>query len=143
VNFALCEKCPRASQQLPQFQSLDGLCLAACSSVGVKARAFTDPCTFGVQLRWRLSDEPEPATCDPCLVDPAFRQHARCKIFLGFTSNLISSGVREVFRYLCKHHMVDVVVTTAGTLPCLCWVACSGNAAFYDPMGSARPSRRG
>jgi deoxyhypusine synthase len=37
-----------------------------------------------------------------------------CKIFLGFTSNLISSGTREIIKFLCKHKMVDVMVTTAG-----------------------------
>ncbi|XP_061079965.1 deoxyhypusine synthase isoform X2 [Conger conger] len=37
-----------------------------------------------------------------------------CTIFLGYTSNLISSGVRETIRYLVQHKMVDVVVTTAG-----------------------------
>jgi deoxyhypusine synthase len=35
-------------------------------------------------------------------------------IFLGFTSNMMTSGLREIFRYLCEHKMVDVVVTTAG-----------------------------
>ena len=38
----------------------------------------------------------------------------RCKLFLGFTSNLMSSGVREQLRYLAQHSMVDVMVTTAG-----------------------------
>ncbi|KAF7658633.1 hypothetical protein LDENG_00010310 [Lucifuga dentata] len=37
-----------------------------------------------------------------------------CTIFLGYTSNLISSGVRESIRYLAEHRMVDVIVTTAG-----------------------------
>uniref|UniRef100_A0A8C2G5M6 deoxyhypusine synthase n=1 Tax=Cyprinus carpio TaxID=7962 RepID=A0A8C2G5M6_CYPCA len=37
-----------------------------------------------------------------------------CTIFLGYTSNLISSGVRESIRYLAQHRMVDVIVTTAG-----------------------------
>lgn len=37
-----------------------------------------------------------------------------CTIFLGYTSNLISSGVRESIRYLVEHSMVDVIVTTAG-----------------------------
>ncbi|XP_056143868.1 deoxyhypusine synthase [Lampris incognitus] len=37
-----------------------------------------------------------------------------CTIFLGYTSNLISSGVRESIRYLAQHKMVDVIVTTAG-----------------------------
>ena len=38
----------------------------------------------------------------------------KCKIFLGYTSNMVTSGLRDVFRYLAKHKMVDVIVTTAG-----------------------------
>ncbi|EEB08959.1 eIF-5A-deoxyhypusine synthase [Schizosaccharomyces japonicus yFS275] len=38
----------------------------------------------------------------------------RATIFLGYTSNLISSGVREILRYLVQHKCVDVLVTTAG-----------------------------
>ncbi|KLU92868.1 deoxyhypusine synthase [Magnaporthiopsis poae ATCC 64411] len=35
-------------------------------------------------------------------------------IFLGYTSNLISSGLRGVFRYLVQHKHVSCIVTTAG-----------------------------
>jgi deoxyhypusine synthase len=35
-------------------------------------------------------------------------------IFLGYTSNMISSGVREAIRWLVKNRMVDCIVTTAG-----------------------------
>lgn len=35
-------------------------------------------------------------------------------IFLGYTSNLISSGLRGVFRYLVEHKHVSAIVTTAG-----------------------------
>ncbi|KAF1379392.1 hypothetical protein PFLUV_G00175590 [Perca fluviatilis] len=42
------------------------------------------------------------------------RSKSGCTIFLGYTSNLISSGVRESIRYLVEHKMVDVIVTTAG-----------------------------
>lgn len=35
-------------------------------------------------------------------------------IFLGYTSNQISSGNREIIRYLVQHKMVDCLVTTAG-----------------------------
>jgi len=38
----------------------------------------------------------------------------KCTIFLGYTSNMVTSGLRDVFRYLVKHKMVDVIVTTAG-----------------------------
>ena len=35
-------------------------------------------------------------------------------IFLGYTSNMVSSGLREVFRYLIEHNKVNVIVTTGG-----------------------------
>src|SRR3989338_8159105 len=38
----------------------------------------------------------------------------KATIFLGYTSNLVSSGLREVFRYLVEHKKVHVIVTTAG-----------------------------
>jgi len=37
-----------------------------------------------------------------------------CFIYLGYTSNMVSSGLRDIFRYLAEHRMVDVIVTTAG-----------------------------
>ena len=38
----------------------------------------------------------------------------KATIFLGYTSNMVSSGLREVFRYLVEHKKVHVIVTTAG-----------------------------
>ncbi len=38
----------------------------------------------------------------------------KCTIFLGYTSNMVTSGLRDVFRYLVEHKLVDVIVTTAG-----------------------------
>ncbi|MBI4454237.1 deoxyhypusine synthase, partial [Candidatus Woesearchaeota archaeon] len=35
-------------------------------------------------------------------------------VFLGYTSNMVSSGLREVIAYLVKLKFVDVIVTTAG-----------------------------
>lgn len=35
-------------------------------------------------------------------------------IFLGCTSNLITSGIRDVIKYLVEHKKIDVFVTTAG-----------------------------
>jgi len=40
------------------------------------------------------------------------KEHAY--IYLGYTSNLVSSGLRDIFRYLAEHKLVDVIVTTAG-----------------------------
>ena len=38
----------------------------------------------------------------------------RCTIFLGYTSNMVSCGIREIIRYLVQHKMVDCIVTTCG-----------------------------
>uniref|UniRef100_A0A3P8YMD2 deoxyhypusine synthase n=2 Tax=Esox lucius TaxID=8010 RepID=A0A3P8YMD2_ESOLU len=59
----------------------------------------------------RLEPVEEQEACDPSDSSPS---HSGCTIFLGYTSNLISSGVRESIRYLAQHRMVDVIVTTAG-----------------------------
>ena len=67
-----------------------------------------------LQLDWRLSQEPTNPEENEDHLDPAFRDKTRCKIFLAYTSNLISAGVREHIRYLVEHRLVDVLVTTAG-----------------------------
>jgi len=38
----------------------------------------------------------------------------KCTIYLGYTSNMVTSGLRDVFCYLAEHKMVDIIVTTAG-----------------------------
>ncbi len=35
-------------------------------------------------------------------------------IYLGYTSNMVTSGLRDIFRYLAEHKKIDVIVTTAG-----------------------------
>jgi len=35
-------------------------------------------------------------------------------IYLGYTSNMVSSGLRDVFRFLVKHKKVNFLVTSAG-----------------------------
>ena len=35
-------------------------------------------------------------------------------IYLGYTSNMVSSGLRDIFRFLVKNKMVNFVVTSAG-----------------------------
>ena len=90
-------------------------------------------------LSWRASDEEAAKLFD---ADPVTyssvedaKDKAKCKIFLGYTSNMSSSGVcsffffppfifpkfmilfskvRECIRFLCQHKLVDVVVSTAG-----------------------------
>lgn len=38
------------------------------------------------------------------------------KIFLTFTSNIISSGLRETIAYLAREDLVDVMITTSGSI---------------------------
>lgn len=35
-------------------------------------------------------------------------------IYLGYTSNMVTTGIREIIRYLAEHKMIDMLVTTAG-----------------------------
>ncbi|RAL37146.1 hypothetical protein DM860_004068 [Cuscuta australis] len=113
-------------------ESLDGACtkiegydfnrgvdypklLASLFSTGFQASNLGEAIQIvNEMLDWRLSHEPLTEDCSEEEKDVAYRDTVKCKIFLGFTSNLISSGVRDTIRYLVQHHMVDVVVTTAG-----------------------------
>ncbi|KAJ2499893.1 Deoxyhypusine synthase [Coemansia sp. RSA 1972] len=65
---------------------------------------------------WRLSDDPVADNKSTEDRDPEFCKNVKCKIFLGYTSNLISSGIRETIKYLVKNSMADVVVSTAGSI---------------------------
>ncbi|XP_024215528.1 probable deoxyhypusine synthase isoform X2 [Halyomorpha halys] len=47
-------------------------------------------------------------------IDPFIKRKSRCTLFLGYTSNMVSSGLRETIRFLVEHKMVDCIVTTAG-----------------------------
>ncbi|TDH67899.1 hypothetical protein CCR75_006434 [Bremia lactucae] len=65
--------------------------------------------------RWRLSDDPISVDeYDEKRMNMEFRKTIKTKIFLGYTSNLISSGLREPLRFLAQHKMIDVIVSSAG-----------------------------
>ncbi|KAJ2784099.1 Deoxyhypusine synthase [Coemansia javaensis] len=84
-------------------------------STGFQASSFGRAVEIINRMRaWRLSDEPVAEGDSAEERDPAHRRSVRCKVFLGYTSNLVSSGIRETIRYLVKNRMVDVVVSTAG-----------------------------
>jgi len=40
----------------------------------------------------------------------------RAKIFLTFTANMVASGLRGIFTDMCKNKLVDVIITTGGSL---------------------------
>jgi deoxyhypusine synthase len=51
-------------------------------------------------------------------------QTKNCKKFLSFTGNLVATGTRGVFRELVKRKMVDIIITTCGSLDhdmARCW----------------------
>jgi deoxyhypusine synthase len=52
-------------------------------------------------IKWRLSHEPikESESADLKIMEN--REKVRCTIFLGYTSNMASCGMREYIRYLC------------------------------------------
>ncbi|HTZ42049.1 MAG TPA: deoxyhypusine synthase [Candidatus Omnitrophota bacterium] len=65
----------------------------------------------------------------------------KATIFLGCTSNLVSSGLRDVFRYLVKNKKVDVMVTTAGGIE-EDIIKCLGNFVIGDFRAKGADLRR-
>ena len=66
---------------------------------------------------WRLSQNAVPSDSNDKDDDELLirnRHRIRARIFLAYTSNQISSGQREVLRFLVQHGMVDCLITTAG-----------------------------
>lgn len=46
--------------------------------------------------------------------DEFIKRKNNCTIFFGYTSNMVSSGLRETIRFLAQHKLIDCIVTTAG-----------------------------
>lgn len=63
-------------------------------------------------MSWRLSDED--LLPDDSIPNESDRKQVKCKVFLAYTSNMVSCGVREIIRYLVQHNLVDVITTTGG-----------------------------
>ena len=57
---------------------------------------------------------PEDKADDSAEDDDFIRRRNNCTIFLGYTSNMASCGVRETIRFLAQHRMVDAIVASAG-----------------------------
>lgn len=99
---------------LEEPQSLASL-MASYASVGFQASGVAQACSIIDEMRsWTLADEPVAEDEDEELCDVEARRRVGTTIFLGYTSNLISSGLREVICFLVKHKLVSAVVTTAG-----------------------------
>lgn len=104
----------------PDFEHQDPNDLAALlesmSKVGFQATGVSKAIEIVEEMRkWRLStDAAYLANTDAHKPSLADAQNTPCRIFLGFTSNLVSSGLREVIKFLVKNKMVSTLVTTAG-----------------------------
>lgn len=86
------------NNHLDQPITVDDL-LTGMSTMGFQATSVTDAISIiNSMISWRSPTSPS----------------ARTTIFLGYTSNLVSSGLREVLRYLVQHRHVSAIVTTAG-----------------------------
>ncbi|KND05101.1 deoxyhypusine synthase [Spizellomyces punctatus DAOM BR117] len=89
--------------------------LASYSRTGYQATSLGQAIDeINRMISWRLSDDPIAEDEQEQYLDPEVRSTTKCKIFLGYTSNLVSSGLREVIRYLVEHSMVDCIVASAG-----------------------------
>ncbi len=54
--------------------------------------------------------EPISENEDDELKDMESRKKVKCKIFFSYTSNLISSGLRDIIRFLVQHKMVNKLI---------------------------------
>jgi len=66
-----------------------------------------------IQIQQELEDIGDKKEQDPNH-EESVQPKNNCTIFLGYTSNMASCGVRETIRFLVQHKMVDCIVASAG-----------------------------
>ncbi|KAJ8583764.1 Deoxyhypusine synthase [Rhizopogon salebrosus TDB-379] len=134
------------SVQGPDFEKKPSLqeLLKSYERIGFQASSLGRAIEIVNRMRkWRLSDEPISADESEDYLSPEIRAQTRCDIFLGYTSNLISSGLREIILYLVKHKHVAAIVTTAGGIE-EDFIKCLGKTYLADfHMDGADLRRRG
>jgi len=84
--------------------------LASFARTGFQAMHFGQAVE---QVRSMISLRKQPPPAKP-YADEESAPRNNCTIFLGYTSNMSSTGVRDVIRFLVQHKLVDVIVTTGG-----------------------------
>ncbi|RDB22827.1 putative deoxyhypusine synthase [Hypsizygus marmoreus] len=134
------------SVQGPNFETPLSLLqfLESYERIGFQANSLGKAIGIVNRMRtWRLSDEPLADDESDHYSLPEVRAQTRCNVFLGYTSNLISSGLREVILYLVKHKHVSVLVTTAGGIE-EDFIKCLGKTYLADfNLDGADLRRRG
>ncbi|KAI3406218.1 DYS1 [Candida oxycetoniae] len=88
--------------------------ISSMSKMGFQASSLSQACNIIDQMRsWRGKHKSELQEHEQIgEFDDSGRQ--KTTIFMGYTSNLISSGLRDTLRYLVQHKMVSAIVATAG-----------------------------
>ncbi|KAM0753384.1 Deoxyhypusine synthase [Meredithblackwellia eburnea MCA 4105] len=125
---------------------LDAL-LKSYDTIGFQATGLSRAIELVNKMRtWRLSDEPIQPDSQSEELDPETRAATKCRIYLGYTSNLVSSGLRDIIRFLVQHNYVSCLVTTAGgieedIIKCLGPTFSTPNGAFN--LNGADLRRRG
>ena len=66
---------------------------------------------------------------------------SKAYIYLGYTSNIITSGLREVVRFLAEHKMINVLVTSAGGIE-EDIIKCLGDFTLGDFRASGKELRK-
>ncbi|KAL5488312.1 DYS1 [Sanghuangporus weigelae] len=118
--------------------------LSSYERIGFQATSLGRAIQIVNKMRmWRLSDERLVEDETDEHRDPEVRRQTRCRVFLGYTSNLISSGLREIILYLVKHRHVSAIVTTAGGIE-EDFIKCLGKTYLADwNLDGAALRRRG
>ncbi|CCM04041.1 uncharacterized protein FIBRA_06199 [Fibroporia radiculosa] len=118
--------------------------LQSYKRIGFQASSLAKAIEIVNKMRqWRLSDEPVAEDESEEYTSPEVRTQTRCDIFLGYTSNLISSGLREVILHLVKHKHIRAIVTTAGGIE-EDFIKCLGKTYLADfNLDGADLRRRG
>ncbi|RPD67346.1 Deoxyhypusine synthase [Lentinus tigrinus ALCF2SS1-7] len=138
-DFAVSVEGPNFDEEI----SLQKL-LASYTRIGFQANSLGKAIDIVNKMRkWRLSDEPVAEDESEEYLSPEVRAQTKCNVFLGYTSNLISSGLREVILHLVKHKHVNAIVTTAGGIE-EDFIKCLGKTYLADfNMDGADLRRRG
>ncbi|GAA5833337.1 hypothetical protein JCM3766R1_005471 [Sporobolomyces carnicolor] len=101
----------------PDFNNRHSLeqLLKSYETIGFQANGLARAIELIDKMRnWRLSHEPINPDSQTEELDPDVRENTKCSIFLGYTSNLVSSGLRDIIRFLVENRYVSCLVTTAG-----------------------------
>ncbi|KAK0206791.1 Deoxyhypusine synthase [Desarmillaria ectypa] len=130
----------------PNFDNLLSLqeFIGSYERIGFQANSLGRAIDIVNKMRkWRLSDEAVADDESEEYKSFEARSQVRCNVFLGYTSNLISSGLREIILHLVKHKHVSSLVTTAGGIE-EDFIKCLGKTYLADfNLDGADLRRRG